>query len=361
MNKQDFLNQELFQVDSTNGKVYNRAEEVVSGVRRYLPDNEIWVRMVTNMNLIIRPLPFTNENEGLENVIANNPSTYINYDEWADRYKDPRYLSFGAKLDLNNEDYLGLNSSGLITWKTYTTKIDNKNYYWAKIAFEGPITSIPQEAFSSITTYTIKEIAIPNKVEWIGPKAFTQLGQLQSVIIGTGIKYMNFEENHYFCGGTDGLNPGGSWVFDDVLNLWHITCLAKEAPQTDFFCFSTLEITPSSEAGYNTIYEMSKHYIDGSTIVKDQEGRGVLAPQEGNVNTLTLVEGAVGYDAEHYNSRNNWVNLVGGTVDGQEKPNYGFTKEYCTPQEEEVIKQWRFVTLPKDNRRRYIKILRIYE
>ena len=42
---------------------------------------------------------------------------------------------------------------------------------------------------------------------------------------------MKAAENKDFYGETEGYpKTGGSWVFDDVLNLWHITCLAKEAP-----------------------------------------------------------------------------------------------------------------------------------
>lgn len=332
MTKQELLSEELFQVFPLNGRVYNRAEYPNGVPLHFQPNNEIWLRVPGVSTITLRPIPITNENVGVENVIANNPDQYHNYADWQSMYKDPKYLSFGAKLDLNCEDYQGLNKLGRLIWKTHSATVNGTKYYWVKLVFESPVTSIPQEAFEGINVYTlISELSIPNSVTWIGPKAFTQLGGLKSIILGSGVKTMKAAENKDFYGETEGYpNTGGSWVFDDVLNLWHITCLAKEAPQTDFFCFSTQEIHPSAEAGQNTIYEMSKHYIEGDTLVNDK--RGVEAPQEGNINTLTLVEGAVGYDAAHYSRnaayQNNWVNLVGGIVDGQEKPNYGFTKEY---------------------------------
>lgn len=313
MTKQDFLNQELFKVNET-GQIYNSITGDI------LPNNEIWVRLTTNFSLGVKREPWVEKDESTTTPTGDT---------------DNKYYSFGASLDTTNLTY----SSGTFKLNKYS----EGNYHWVVAKFLGNVLYIPQGAFGTGTNGNlyIKEIAIPNSVTWIGPKAFSNLTKLESIIFGSEVTNMDAYE---WVGNSYNSYPGGH-MCDDNNMLWHITCLAKNAPSTGGYTF------PLSRSGQGTSsdhYELCKHYIENDTITYNNMN-GPEVQVSNNINTLTIPTEETGYTSNY------WSNLTNNNS------GWGFNIEYCTPQEEETTKTWHFIIIPKSNRRRYIKILRIYE
>ena len=130
--------------------------------------------------------------------------------------------------------------SNVIRYKTYNNKpcdIFNKDGFGAEIVantyndygiivFNGTITSIPNYAFYFGTEITA--LSIPKKVRNIGAHAFANCKRLETIVLGDSIEKINLVQS---------LSEGGSFAFDDCINLKNIISLAKEAPAIDWSTF----------------------------------------------------------------------------------------------------------------------------
>ena len=274
MTQQDLLNQELFKVNN-NGQIYNSITGDI------MPNNKVWIRLSSNTSFGVKDEPWVGKDSSTVTPTGDTEN---------------KYYSFGTSLD----------TTGL-TYRTGAYQLpvqSNNGYYWVEASFLGDVLYIPQEAFGTgiSNKLIVLEIAIPNSATWIGPKAFSNLTKLRSVIIGSGVKFMNsleWKENGYISG-------AGGWICDDNYMLWHITCLAKTAPATGNKTFS---LTHGGTGTETEPYELCKHYIENQAIQYDNlSGPEVNVPN--NINLLTVPTGAVGYTSSYWDqltgSSNSW-------------------------------------------------------
>lgn len=119
--------------------------------------------------------------------------------------------------------------------------VENQYYEgldFGKLVFSGPITRIPDYAFYFCTELT--SISIPRKVINIGAHAFANCTRLDAIVLGEDVERINIAVN---------TSEGGSFAFDDCINLGHIISLAQKAPAIDWSTFRDM-----GKPGERTLY-----------------------------------------------------------------------------------------------------------